>query len=920
MSVGASAPHDSRPDTGRTARRCASGKGGVVNARTDAGMALWGKSRGLDEAYPLICHLLDTAAAAQAVTARMLPPSLKEAVAGHMGVSAAEWTQVVRALAGWHDIGKASCGFQNADNVACPAWARGRRDNATAGRHDHVGSLLTWDRLDRFPPRQRGRLAQIVGGHHGLIPQPNIPELSAWGGAALVDADPPEELDKAREWLWAVLDEQVGSLPHVEMPTPAASVTLAAVVLADWIASSQEFIARQQAAVAIGFDPCHHFETALRLADEHLRATGLVAPSRWKRPTAPDLIEGSQPRWTGLQASIDESFRPTGPGIAVILAPTGEGKTEAALIAAERLATATGRHGMFFAMPTVATAEGLHHRLARCIGRMVTRDETPVLRRVHSQALLADADEHVAVSDDSTATRSAALWMRGTRKALLAPFGVGTVDQVLLGALRSKHSPLRILGAATGVLIVDEAHSLDPYMRKLLGRAIEWLAALGTPVVLLSATMPRKRVAELCQQYQAGAFGPGHEIDGMPDADGFPAWVAWSAADGWSGAKSLPRRSWGLRVNVEKAPRRSADQRIAHLALAALRSGLNVLVVRNTVKSAQDTYKAIRALDRSLVHGTEIRIIHSRMPRSDRARRSEEALRLFGPDRSARPNWSIMVATQVVEQSFDVDFDALITDPAPLSALLQRSGRVRRHRPPSSNEQAHAMVVWPVDDGGEPTTWSPIYSKADLMGTYTCLTHGRKTSGRDIRVPDDVPGLVDQADIESDEQFDFADIDAGDAAEATLAQLVRIDAEKSLAANWAIPPPHPDAPLRDLTGHFDTDETHPGTRHQAHSTQLIPCSVGGDGTCRLPDGTAIDVAPDTTPSVTLTRQVFDAGIPVSYPNPAWAGSLQQLAGGWDRTPVAGAQLLELTGNECCVGEWALTVEPEVGLVITKEAA
>lgn len=890
-----------------------------MNALEDAGLALWGKSHGLEKPYPLICHLLDSAAAAQAITAQMLPRSLTEAVAGHMGVSVAEWTQAAQVLAGWHDIGKASCGFQNLDKAACPAWARRHRDRASAGRHDHVGSMLAWDRLESLSGRQRGRAAQLVGGHHGLVPSLNLHYLSALGGAAQVDDDPPRELVDARRWLWNVLDEQIGPMPDVELPTPAASMTLAVVVLSDWIASSQEFIEQQQAAMAAGFNACRHYEAAQRLADEHLRATGLISPPTWKRPAASDLIDSAGARWTGLQASIDESFKPTGPGIAVILAPTGEGKTEAALIAAERFASASGRHGMFFAMPTVATAEGLHHRLDRCVERMAGQDGAPMLRRVHSQALLADSDGHTAVSNESEATRSAASWMRGTRKALLAPFGVGTVDQVLLGALRSRHSPLRILGAATGVLIVDEAHSLDPYMRWLLGRAVEWLAALGTPVVLLSATMPHKRVAELCKAYQAGVSGRGHEFGGLPDAGGYPAWVAWTASDGWSSAKSLPRRSWELRIDVDEVPRRSVDERIASLALEAFRSDANVLVARNTVQSAQETYMALRALDQSLRHGEEIQIIHSRMPRSDRAARSEEALRLFGPDRGVRPEGSIMVATQVVEQSFDVDFDVLITDPAPLSALLQRSGRVRRHSSPPDGEHAHATVVWPVGDDGAPTTWSPIYSKADLMGTYACLTRGRETSGRDIRVPADVPSLVDQADIESDEQFDFADIDADAAAEATLAQLVRIDGYKSLAAKWAIPPPHPDAPLRDLTGNFDTDETHPGTRHQAHSILLVPCSADGDGTIRLADGTPVAPTPSSTPSSALTRRVFEAGIPVSYPNPAWAGSLQHIAGGWDRTPVAGAQLLELVDGSRQAGSWRLSVDSEVGLVIKKGA-
>ncbi|WP_428117209.1 CRISPR-associated endonuclease Cas3'' [Candidatus Poriferisodalis sp.] len=488
------------------------------------GLSLWGKSHSLDEPYPLVCHLLDTAAAAEAITAQMLPRSMIEAIARHLGASPDEWVQVARVLAGWHDIGKASCGFQNFDKVACPAWARGHRDSSSAGKHDRIGALLTWDRLDSIPVRARARVAQIIGGHHGLVPLLNAQELSAWGGAAQTDQSPPPELDHARRWLWATLDSVLGEMPSHLIATPAASMTLAVVVLADWIASSHDLINEHQNALdAEGFDPAGHYKRALALSGDHLRATGLVAPGMWKRPVPADLIHRGEPSWTDLQSSVSDAFRPTGPGIVVICAPTGEGKTEAALLAASKLAVASERYGMFFAMPTVATAEGLYSRLERCMERLIPAGESPALRRVHSQALLTEGDAHVAVSDESAATRAAAAWMQGTRKSLLAPFGVGTIDQVLLGALRSKHSPLRILGAATGVLVIDEAHSLDPYMRKLLCRALEWLAALATPVVVLSATMPHKRVEELCVAYQAGC---GAERDTEFALDGYPSWLA----------------------------------------------------------------------------------------------------------------------------------------------------------------------------------------------------------------------------------------------------------------------------------------------------------------------------------------------------------------------------------------------------------
>ena len=886
-----------------------------------AGFSLWGKSRALQAPYPLICHLLDTAAAAQAITEQMLPRSMVETVARHMGLASAEWMQTARVLAGWHDVGKASCGFQNADSAACPGWARRHRDLNRAGRHDQVGALLTWDRLGSIPVRTRARVAQIIGGHHGLIPKLNMQWLTALGGAAQVDDSPPPELREAREWIWETLDSEIGCLPEsLEVATPAASMTLAVVVLADWIASSRELIdIHQEAWAADDFDPHEHYMRALGLAEDHLRASGLSAPAPWKRPKPSDLIEEDSPTWRNLQSSIDDSFKPTAPGIAVICAPTGEGKTEAALLAASRFAAASDRHGLFFAMPTVATAEGLHDRLTRCIERLTSADETPALKRVHSQALLADDDGHTAVSDDTAATRAAAAWMRGTRKSMLAPFGIGTIDQVLLGALRSKHSPLRIFGAAAGVLVVDEAHSLDPYMRKLLCRALEWLAALGTPVVVMSATMPRKRVQELCEAYQAGC-GKDRDTDAVP-LDGYPAWAAWTAADGWTGARTESERSWNLQVELGEVPRQRLTERIAELALEEANSGKGqcVLVVRNTVVAAQQTYESIRAGDPSLPPGDAIQIIHSRFPRGVRDSRSREALVRFGKNIDKRPKRAIMVATQVVEQSFDVDFDVLITEPAPLSALLQRSGRVQRHRLSQNGGTVRAVIVWPTDERGSASSWSPIYAKAEMMRTHACLTEAGSANGRNIRVPEDVPHLIEVTDLEGDEEIEFADEDAESAAEATLAQLVRIDADKSLASNWTIPPPRPDAALDELTGHFDTDEVHPGTRHQAHSALIVPC-VKTAGGWALPDDSIIDAAPVQRPSVDSIRKVFSASIPVSYPNPDWTSELEALIGGWDRTPVAHAQILDVSAGECPIGDWMLRVDPEVGLVITKEGA
>ena len=879
-------------------------------------LRLWGKSRGLDEPYPLFAHLLDTAAAAGAVAELVIPRSLAERLADKMGVSRREWEQTAVVLGGWHDIGKASCGFQQ-QAAACPSWLANARDASDAGRHDRIGACLVWDRLAGH--RSRHRLSQIVGGHHGTIPKLNRRDLDCHGGAGLVDLDPPEELLLARRQAWDALDSVLGGLPDAAMPADAASATLAVVVLADWIASSAWLLHHRQQAIASGMsDPGEMFAHGRRLAETLIDRAGLTAPQQAPTPTPATMFADSATAWTPLQQSLADSFRPSGPGIVVICAPTGEGKTEAALLAASRLSAASGRHGLFFAMPTVATAEGLHDRLSAYIERH--HRGAPSLRRVHSQAILWDEDPgRGAVSDDDDAVRAAARWMTGTRKSILAPYGVGTIDQVLLGALRAKHSPLRLLGAATGTLIVDEAHSLDPYMRQLLVRCVEWVASLGTPVVVMSATMPHRRVSELVDAYRRGADVHSGASDAPPEPPGYPMWMSWTPTDGWLSADARARRSWTLRVDVADVVAAQLTQQIAAAAVAATATGKCVLVVRSTVGAAQQTHDAALASDPSLKPGETLEILHSRMPQHQRRSRSQRLLDTLGPDTARRPGRLLLVATQVVEQSLDVDFDLLITDPAPVSALLQRAGRVRRHRPTTTGP-VRVRVFWPVTGDNRPHKGSLIYSKADLMAARAWVTCAETSDSVTVAVPSEVPAVVDRADIETSGQFDFATPEEADEAEdATLAQLVRIDADKSLGLRWAIPRPGPDVPLADLTGHFDTDERHPGTRHRALSVLVVPVAGAGNGRARLHDGTGIELVPGRTPDRDTVRAVFDAAIPVSYPNSAWADALVPLGGRWDRTPVCGALLLEAPPDGSVVaGGHLLTLSPRTGLAIRRQ--
>ena len=893
-------------------------------------LELWGKSQGLEHPYPLAGHLIDTAAAARVICERMIPEGMIDALTRHMtGGGSDIWTNATVTLAGWHDIGKATCGFQARVPHARPAWLEGHDD--TGKRHDIAGGNLVWDRLRNHPDPMTA--AQIVGGHHGSVPRLSQRMLMAYGGAGRIDHMPPAALLAARKSLLDMIENSAGQYPdEVEMEPLAASASLAVVVLADWIVSQDWLIRAQQQAHGLdesdtwhSFDPTAHYRTALNLANTALAETGLLPPPQsLRKPEPADLIRNEtadkNPEWRALQASIDAGLNPTGPGISVICAPTGEGKTEAALIAAAKYGKATGRHGFYFGMPTTATADGLYNRLTRYVSR-ITGDSGIAVRRVHSQAQLHDSHGGVFVSDDE---RAAANWMAGTRKAILAPWGVGTIDQVLLGAMRVKHSPLRLFGAAKGTVVIDEAHALDPYMRELLVRAVEWLAAYGASVVVLSATLPPKRVSELICAYKRGA-GQGQfhcTGDNEQRTVGYPGWLAWSADDGYTNQAVEPRREWALTITRSDMPSSDLTARAAAAAVSASANGGCILLVRSTVRAAQDTYNAIRSNDSGLIPGDHLEILHSRMPMSVRRDRTESLMRKLGPrgrDAEPRPARFILVATQIVEQSLDVDFDALITDPAPAAQLLQRAGRVHRHDEvvrPDGMLAPQAAVMWPLGRDGRPSVSSPIYPTADLQAARQWLENEQTV----VAVPVDIPGIVAGCDIET--RFDDPgayDADDIEIAEATLARIVAIDVARGAAHDWRIPSPH-DAYLAELTSPTDDeDAVCPGTRQGAHSVMLVPALKAG-GEWRLHDGTPIPHKGPRPDRATLLA-VFGAAIPVSYPA-GWADALDEIGPAWRGTPLAHALMLPDAGDGATVVDsdgatWRLGADPETGLRIER---
>jgi CRISPR-associated endonuclease/helicase Cas3 len=414
---------------------------------------------------------------------------------------------------------------------------------------------------------------------------------------------------------------------------------------------------------------------ALPRAEAAVRASGLVTAvtagccgvrALWPEIEVP----------TPLQALAESTELTNGPHLFVIEEVTGGGKTEAALVLAHRLMAQGAATGLYFGLPTMATANAMFRRVEPVYRRFFRAGESPSLALAHSRRdlFLPSAGLENAPQDapyapgETTGTLDAAAWLADSRKkSLLAHVGVGTIDQALIGILPLRHQSLRLLGLAGKVLIVDEVHACDEYVRKLLAGVLRFHAAFGGSAILLSATLPRQQRAELLGAF---ALGAGWESP-LPAGAGYPL-VSHLRSAGLE-ETSVAARSVAAR-HVDVLPLRSVlevDEKIAK----ALAAGRCVAWIRNTVTDAREAY--LRWRDRL---GRNVMLFHSRFTVGDRAEIEQEVLRRFGPEStSADRRGRLLVATQVIEQSLDLDFDFLVVDLCPIDLVIQRAGRLRRH-------------------------------------------------------------------------------------------------------------------------------------------------------------------------------------------------------------------------------------------------
>jgi CRISPR-associated endonuclease/helicase Cas3 len=436
-------------------------------------------------------------------------------------------------------------------------------------------------------------------------------------------------------------------------------------------------------------------EMALPQAAHALRACGML-PNQTTDKTGMNRLFPRIERPSPLQALAERLPVAEGPQLLVVEDLTGAGKTEAALVLAQRLIARGVAEGLYMGLPTMATANAMFTRVHDAYRRLYADDASPSLVLAHGKARLSDlfrqlisgwrVETHGHEEDSGTTSR---LWIADNRKkALLASVGVGTIDQALLAALPVRHQSLRLFGLCRNVLIVDEVHACDAYMHKLLRGLLQFHASLGGSAILLSATLPKSMRRELVESF---CHGMGYEAPELQRED-YPL-LTLVSADGAMELPFEPRVGSPRTVNV----RFSADvtEIVARLKATA-ESGHCACWVRNSVSDAIEGERLVREAG---VSGVEL--FHARFAMGDRLDLEERIKRRYGEESGpAERAGHVLVATQVVEQSLDLDFDLVVTDLAPVDRIVQRAGRLCRH----ARDATGRRVAGP-DGRGTPVLW-----------------------------------------------------------------------------------------------------------------------------------------------------------------------------------------------------------------------
>ncbi|MGL4603674.1 MAG: CRISPR-associated helicase Cas3', partial [Iodobacter sp.] len=519
--------------------------------------------------------------------------------------------------------------------------------------------------------------SNIVCGHHGHPPVDDLPF------GASDDYFCADDTDAAL----AVISEVAGFL--LSGPLPAlndvqeeimkdASWSLAGLMVqADWLGSNQDFFHYCDQACSL---KDYWQNTALPAAGRALAASGTSVKQLQpylQNEAMQALFPGvAHPVLTPLQHYAATVTLAAGPQLFMLEDVTGAGKTEAALILAHRLMAAGQGKGLYFALPTMATANQMYKRVGAVYRSFFQKNEHPSIVLAHASRHLIEAfrqsvspADAAYSQDESTASMVCNAWLAdSSKKALLADVGVGSIDQALLAILPVRHQSLRQMGLANKVLIGDEIHAYDHYVYELLCRLLENQARQGASVILLSATLPSTMREGLANAYRRGLKLPA--IESLAD---LPYPLISHIHQTVHTQPCDTRQEVKRRVRVQFL---SDEAAVIALIVSKAKAGESVCWIRNTVEDARRAYTALGIS----VAKDHLHLFHSRFAMGHRLDIENKVLEIFGKKSTGEQRrGQVLIGTQVLQESLDIDVSNMISDLAPVDLLIQRAGRLQRH-------------------------------------------------------------------------------------------------------------------------------------------------------------------------------------------------------------------------------------------------
>ncbi len=681
----------------------------------------WAKSKRLNDgqfAYHILpFHCLDAAAVGEILIDEHI--KRKDTLLNNANLDKSFLKSLFMLFLALHDSGKFSISFQNLQPDILRHLQRIMSNKSYGIRHDQLGWIAYENLLRELIIAKMGDtngndsigdicdiFAQIAFGHHGIPPSSDgrsmrflfesndIAALDSFCNEC-IDLFIPDPLRDIR----SISALQKNEFKVFINTLRRLSWELAGLyVIADWIVSAEDFWLRDGKTEEVSVK--NYWKSIHNLAKKAVKDAGVLSSKPSRKNGLTQVFPAFADSPTPLQAYCENVMLIKEPQLWILEDVTGSGKTEASLTLASRIISAGLADGVFIALPTMATSNAMYERMGNVYWRLFEENERPSLVLSHGSRHLSEKfrqsyRDHIISANTDRVEQSeetdegrvhcAGWFADSSKKALLADTGVGTIDQVLLSVLPVRYQSLRYFGMSRKLLILDEVHSYDAYMLRILETVLTGHASAGGSTILLSATLPFAIRQRLVAAYRQGL---GEDEDKVILSEkGYP--LATGIIKNFPPVENVleTRREVARTVAVELV--RNAGEAIDVIKKAAQKEQC-ACWIRNTVNDVFDAYDLLVKAEG--ISKSNIDVFHSRFALHDRIKIEKKIINNFGEksgyeERKGR----ILLATQVVEQSLDLDFDIIISDLAPIDLLIQRAGRLHRHLRDSKGNRVSAI-------------------------------------------------------------------------------------------------------------------------------------------------------------------------------------------------------------------------------------